>query len=436
MFITTSEPEPVNFDITANGFRFSGVANRNSSTRVILPNTVEVQSITDREKGIYVKAEGVRKIVVYGLSYAQFTSDAFLALPCNTLAVDSYEYYSVAYTVSSDWESLLLIVACEDDTLVITPTGSITLNRLQTYQIESLTDLTGTRIISSKPVSVFSSQECVNVPVGIVACDFITEQVPPTSTWGNRFLIASLLGRNSGERIRVLASTQNSVVTVNCNRDERRSTFNLSGNWTEFQVASNDYCVIEASSPIFVAQYALGQQADGLVGDPFMMMIPPIEQYSNSYVFDALSTFQSNYITVYVAPEYFQPQDIFVDDSTIAVNEWFAVNCTSGNRTCGYITRVPISSGEHRLLHQNPSARVGVSAYGFNGFNSYGYPGGLKLIPVQRELHDTTILLMFFLYMHTITKCFLQLICAETGGVFVFQAGRIFAALRYAYYNV
>ena len=268
MFVTTSEPEPVNFDITASGFRFSGVATSNTSTRVILPSTLEVQSITDREKGIHVKAEGEHKIVVYGLSYAQATSDAFLALPCNSLAVEEYEYYSVAYTVILDLESLLLIVACEDNTLLSTPNGTITLNRLQTYQIESLVDLTGTRITTSKPVSVFSSQECVHVPVEIGACDFITEQVPPTSTWGNRFLIASLLGRNSGERIRVLASTQNSVVTVNCNRDERRSTFNLrsAGNWTEFQVASNDYCVIEASSPIFVAQYALGQQCRRISG--------------------------------------------------------------------------------------------------------------------------------------------------------------------------
>ena len=116
------------------------------------------------------------------------------------------------------------------------------------------------------------------------------------------------------------------------------------------------------------------------------MMIPPIEQYSNNYVLQTLQGFESNYLTIYVAPEHFQPEHIFVDNSNINASLWITVNCALSEAVCGYITQVNITTGDHRLYHEDSSARVGVSAYGFNNVNSYGYPGGLRLSPVQCKL--------------------------------------------------
>ena len=202
-------------------------------------------------------------------------------------------------------------------------------------------------------------------PDGVIACDHLTEQIPPTATWGSRFLVASLLGRNSGERMRVI-SAQGANVTVNCNSS---AVYMLSnpGDWVEFEIQVNNYCSIEASSPIYVSQFASGGEIDN-IGDPFVMMIPPIEQYSNNYVLQALPEFVVNYLTLYVAPQYFQPERIFVDNSTIDESEWFAVNCTLSEAVCGYIARVNVTSGDHRLYHEDSFARVGVSAYGFNRF--------------------------------------------------------------------
>ena len=116
-----------------------------------------------------------------------------------------------------------------------------------------------------------------------------------------------------------------------------------------------------------------------------MMMLPPVEQYSNNYVLNVLSNFPSNYITIYVASRYYQPERIFVDRNNQRNAAWSAVRCVN-NSICGYITRMSLPAGEHSLFHQDPEARVGVSAYGFDShFNSYGYPGGLKLTPIQCE---------------------------------------------------
>ena len=379
LFVTTPETNPVTFTVTANGFSFTGTAFNNSSTEVSIPSTFQVKSNSERNKGIYVKAEGENKIVVYGLSYHMYTSDAFLALPCSNLAVEEYEYYAMTYPDRRpEFTSDVLIVGCEDNTLVTTPSNTITLNRLETYLIKS-SDSTGMRITSTKPISFFSNQECSDIPTySRSACDHLTEQLPPTSTWGTSFYAASLLGRNSGELFRIIIAKDSTTVTVNCTTFSQVQVYNLyvAGNWQEFQICPLSFCTIESSSPILVIQFALGFELDS-IGDPFMMMIPPVEQYSNNYVFKALSSFSTNYITIYVATEYYQPNRIFVDDTSQVVSSWTSVYCSNG-LLCGYITRVSLTAGEHRVYHQDSHARIGVSAYGFSRGNSYGYPGGLK----------------------------------------------------------
>ena len=47
-------------------------------------------------------------------------------------------------------------------------------------------------------------------------------------------------------------------------------------------------------------------------GDPFMMMIPPVQQYSNNYTFVAQLVFQ-NAITVTVHSEFFNSEDIILN---------------------------------------------------------------------------------------------------------------------------
>ena len=383
LFVTTPEQNPVNFSVTTlTGFNFDGIATRQSTTTVLLPSTLQVQSNTQRNKGIHIKAEENKRIVVYGLNYRQFTSDAFLALPCERSAVDQYEYYALTYHASS-LPSNILIVACEDNTTITAPSTTVTLNRQQTYLISKLGDLSGTRVVSTKPISFFSGHQCTNIPTGILACDILTEQVPPTNTWGSFFLGASFLGKSSGALYRVLTAHDSTTVIVNCTTMTRPTTYTLSraGSWQQFQALANSFCSIESTNPVLVMEYAQGFDLD-YIGDPLMTMIPPVEQYSNNYVFNVLPEFSTNYITIYVAPEFFQPERTFVDNSSLLTASWTAVYCSTGT-LCGYVTGQNLTAGEHRLYHTDADARVGVSAYGFNRYNSYGYAGGLQLIPVR-----------------------------------------------------
>ena len=355
----------------------------NTTTVVLLDNSIEVLSFMEREKGVYVSA-GDKQIVVYGLNFHQFTSDAFLALPCPQLTVDQYEYYGINFP-SSFTQSQLLFVGCEDNTTINFASTTIILNQMQTYLVESGVDvdITGTRIVSNKPISFYSGTRCTNIPANIGACDHITEQIPPTATWGTRFLSASFSGRMSGEIYRILASESSTSVTVNCSTYSQPETYSLvtAGAWQEFTTPDDSFCIIESDNPLLVVEFALGNNIDG-IGDPFMMMIPPIEQYSNSYVINVLSNFTTNFITMFVTPEFFQPEKIFIDDMSQEQADWITIYCLGGTE-CGYAAYAGLVAGEHLVFHNDTSARIGVAVYGFNVFNSYGYPGGLQLAPIQ-----------------------------------------------------
>ena len=65
LFITSIEPDPVPITIeTLRGFSFTGSATPNETTTVEIPNTFEVVSSSERDKGIRVSA-GDKRIVVY-----------------------------------------------------------------------------------------------------------------------------------------------------------------------------------------------------------------------------------------------------------------------------------------------------------------------------------------------------------------------------------
>ena len=386
LFISSTEPDPVLVKVESlRGFNFTGTVTNNGTLTVDIPTTFEVLSSTDRDNGLQVSA-GNSKIVVYGLSYDTFTSDAFLALPCDRLPVESYEYYGISYAdgFSSSYTSHILIVGCEDNTLIQIGSDVTELNRMETFLWESTNDITGSKVVSNRPIVVYPGHRCTNIPVSSKYCDYITEQIPPTAIWGRNYMSASYAGRSSGDLYRILASENSTNVTVNCSTVSEIQTYNLasSGSWQEFSTPNMSFCSISSDKPLLVMQFSLGSSFDG-IGDPFMMMVTPVEQYSNNYVFNVLPEFAANYITLYVRPEDFNPQDIIVDDNDLKNATWTTVYCSDTSTICGYITSVTLSPREHQLYHRDVSAHIGVSAYGFNRDNSYGYPGGLQLVPVQ-----------------------------------------------------
>ena len=273
-------------------------------------------------------------------------------------------------------------MACEDNTRVLVGSDVIRLNSMETYFWQSRS-VTGERVISNKPLSVFVGNRCSYITSAHRFCAHFTEPVPPTVTWGTKFLSASLAGRSSGDLYRILAAKASTTVTVRCNTFDSFVTYNLDqpGSWQEFTTPAMSYCSITSDKPLLVMQFALGNESDD-VGDPFMMMITPVEQYGKNYVLSALQEFSANFITIYVTARDYQRHKIFVDDANLENSTWNTVY-DSNNETCGYITYATLAPGDHHVYHANSLSRVGVSVYGFTTGNSYRYPGGLQIDTLQ-----------------------------------------------------
>ena len=374
----------------------------------------KVQSTTDRSKGIRIKAEQTKFISLFALNEELHSVDGFTALPCTPFSsISSYEYIAVSVrrsTVVSDTsaDSAFLIVACSNETTVtITPTQSvahpsisgrvlsagesveITLNERETLYVQNREDLTGSKVQSTAPISFFSGHECGNVPENVTECDHLVEQIPPTATWGRQFLVAPTATRTGYDIIRMVASEEDTLITVSCIDSNTVSethnvSFMSSGNYSDFQLSSDQYCSVDADKPVLVVQFTPGRSADNAEnGDPFMVLVPAFTQYLDNTTFSTvhgLGLFFENYINVYspVGQSEFNPSTIILDGAPLATDSWVNIPCSDGS-TCGHAVQVAINEGVHSIWNSNPRSPLGVTIYGLSYLETYAYVGGLKL---------------------------------------------------------
>ena len=437
LFITTTESVPIPFTVSSStGQIYSGTATNGIARSVTLSSSFAVEENTVRNKGVWIHAtDASKKLTVHGMNYVSNTADGFVALPCYDYQVQNFTYYAVSTYLSYlnrisvvELRSQVLLIGCENDTeLTITPTQTIeipsdlvrgsnssltvipgrsytiTLNRLQTFLFHSTLDLTGSKVVSNKPVAFFSGHECAYVPVGVPFCDHLIEQLPPTITWGRQFFVVSSLGKIAGEQYKLITSSVTTTVVCYCSTSNGTvsetfiTTLNRTGRSYEFHIAQNMFCSIQASSPILLVQFAIGRSHEpSEYGDPFMMMIPPVEQYSNNYTFVTQLNFQ-NTISITVGTEFFNPENMVLNGSSLSSATWTRIYCST-QTVCGYGTRISLSVGQNFIYHRDSTARFGTFVYGFKNYTSYGYPAGMQLIPTSGTVLHSSHCFGSFLY--------------------------------------
>ena len=323
--------------------------------------------------------------------------------------MNEYEYYSIPFSNPSS----LLIVASEDDTRINLPSSSLTLDRFQSHRIDNIRSSSSLRVTSNKPLTVTSAKSCLGQTRN---CDFLVEQVLPAHLWGRAFLVASFLGLKTGETIRIIFSKLSTSVTVTCAESNFfHSTIGRGpGQWVDVELderGRDRFCIIEATDPVYVVQYA--RESDG---ESYMMTIPSIDHYGGFFQgFYAPSFSPYNFVTLYITPENFVP-GVAVSVDGVPVINWEAVRCLNDS-LCGYIAR-PILSRQayHTVVHTNPRAQIGVSAYGYDTFRkgSYGYPVSLQIQSDQGRFNIMLKAIINYTFSSGMDECLPQLdICGS-----------------------
>ena len=389
----------MNYSIEAPGVGYYNNGSVTSDNEVIinLPTTLITSSHNDQDKGIHLMTSSDR-VTVIGQNIGANSVDTFLCLPVTKLCVDEYVYYgiSVPRATGSPFSSSILVVGTEDNTMMkLTVTQPVTIsvsnstvdltagiqysfviNRLHTVLIGSVDDLTGTKIVTDKPVSVLSGHECGNVPANVGGCDHLVEQVPPTTLWGRVYYTTPLATRTS-YTIKVLAAYNSTVVDIYCNNT--RESHNISEGKSVTKILSfQEHCAVNSSKKVVVVQLSHGQSDDGISGDPMMTLVPATTQYSNRF---QLSTLQdqggyTHFINIIVLTQYYQPDMIYLISGgvnrSLDIQQWVPI--IINNITTAYSLLVEISAGVNEVMHSNTTALMGVNVYGFRRFEGYGNP--------------------------------------------------------------
>jgi len=362
---------------------------------------------TIETKGVLLSAPNDDQFLVYVLNRKKFSTDAYLGLPVD---VAGTEY--IVPSFSNAKESLpgeLQIIAQEDDTdVVFTPkvatvggrdvksiragaSARFTLNRLQSIQFKAkgnyLADLTGSVITASKPVSVFGGHQCGVVPRKALACNHLVEQIPPVNTWGTRFYTSPLATRKGGDIFRILAANDDTTVRVDGNPVARLKR----GKFKQVDLASGSFHEITTSGPALVIQYSKGTSVDNVVSDPFMLIIPPSEQFGSDYVISTPAaepvSFDKNFVNI-VAPTA-QLAGLRLDGMPIEFNKETDANFTRIGLTDYSGAQKQVGIGVHTVSHLQPNVPFGLVSYGFANSDSYGYPGGFRLAKIADPCKPT-----------------------------------------------
>ena len=405
---------------TAAGVIETGSLNFDSPATVTFSTNILVagSEYAHRQKGIHVRATGVESIFILVTTSNILGFGDYLAYPCQDFETDDYEYYAVSTTSTSlGFRSQVVLVACEDDTEVtITPTETVNLpndaqdpdsslidvlagdnhtfiiNQMQTLLIATTgADLTGSKIVSNKPLTVISGHQCGNVPESLNFCEQLAVQVPPTSTWGSEFLLAPFTGRTSGQYYKVVASSNATTVVYKCGTSSPIGTVLTNpGQSFLFRTESTDYCYLFTNKPVLVVQMATGGSVDNL-GDPVMAIVPPIPQHVSSASFLSLQTvtFETHAISVTVAKEHFRSLDILFDGMPMNCIWNEIVNLD--DCVVGFGCNMNVTAGSHIVSHSAEGGLLSVMAYGFDStpLQGYAYTAGMNVQLREQPVNET-----------------------------------------------
>ncbi len=340
-------------------------------------------------------------------SEATYTSDACLVYPVRSLGnnyyVFSYESHLRTTNQNSRTPSQCLIVATEDDTKIkIKPSAptfrygmaeqNIVMNEGDTYLIQAdiiknypsnvSLDLTGTSIVSDKPIAVFGGHQRANIPYADNSSrDYLLSQMIPLESWGRDVFIVpfadpSKIDNNTFDLTKITVSYDDTQIFIG-------GVYNRTMNRGENVVLPiKEPMYITGDKPIRASIYKRSTQTgnssntEEFTSDPFMVLYPPQLQFLKDYNFlnVDLEEYKSQFVNIVIRNG--STNNIILDGEPL-VGDFKPIPGSEFS-----YASVSVTAGAHQI---SADSAFGICVYGYGRTNSYGYVGGMAL----RELDWT-----------------------------------------------
>jgi hypothetical protein len=310
-----------------------------------------------------------------------------------------------------------------------TPVGGAIDYTLQPFDVLNLetldfnADFTGSIVDADQPVVVFSGSEASDAPFFKTladrqcCADHLEEQLDPVRTAGKRFIAtvtpnrtkaliqagaATLAEFDAPEYFRVAAATTSGAhIKTTLTKPFDHIDLDTLGSFAHI-TAKSDF-TLESDQPVSLASISPSQAASGVPrglpgGDPSLLVIPPIEQFRQTYVFLTPDKYSFDFIRV-VAPkdaivqldgdridrlatcEHDDVPGLDKSDSGFVAYRCqlgFPVIDLSGNAAT-LLSPGLQNDGVHEIVS---SRKVGVLVDGFDRNVSYAYAAGTELTEI------------------------------------------------------
>ena len=384
------------------GFRKEFALNAGDITSVDLDSNIEVLASEQRLKvGVHIESDN--DVAVFGLSTRKASTDTYLALPTNVLgtAYRALCYYPPAIG-DNGYASEFAIVATQDHTNVTIDltansrggrkkgeTFGIELQQGEVYMVQGspatpkLNDLSGSLVTSDKPIAFLVGHACAQIPPDVNFCDQLLEEEPPIPSWGRQFYVGKMLSKTE-YALRVMASEDSTQVFIN---NKLVSHLKAGQFYEDNRVKDN--VLVTSNKPVLTMQYAQSADADTVrVGDPFMMLITPTEQFLRYYRFATpVQGDWHHYLNLCVPIEGIP--SLRVDGRAVPAREFHKIGLSKFA-----IAQYEVGFKSHTVSCDLP---FGLYSYGFgvnsDNYDSYGNPGGqlVETVPLTPDTLRPTL---------------------------------------------
>jgi len=365
-------------------------------------------------KAIHVSSDN--PVAVYGFSNVSTSTDSYLALPTPTLGTEYYtscffddSYVQLSPSLNQPLAGEFVIIAPYDNTLVTVgpvtadtrsaDTGKLShakgdvwtvkLMRGQTYLVQStgvnigIADLTGTRIVSSKPVGLLSGHQRCRIPVDGIgnSKDHIMEMIPPASAWGKEYYVMPQSGRPaSGDYVRIIAGEDNIIINEN---GQTVGQLEHAGDFMDRELVLDPVVYKSNGKKFLVVDHSYSQGYNGdpsANADPFSIVMTPREQFQTSMLFRvpnnvAAGTQYENYVTFICRHD--SVGHIIINGKRITAYQFIGM-CDSFPGTtpamAAYRIKLPSNTATYAVTSGAPFA---CYLYGFSYAEAYGHPAGM-----------------------------------------------------------
>ena len=427
LLVTTGLSERFNFWISWDRLTSttkSNITYRISRGELVFINirrylTIDCSNPEKHATAIRLQSQDGKDINVVGVHREFYSINGVLVFPKIETKSRTYEYFALSASKghSQTNESFIGFVTTEPNTTVILKVvtnmtmlfGNISLlvegnSYTDTIVKEGLSlvgtansDLSGTRLISDKPVTFVTGPQCGFYPHNAMNCDDMLMHIPPTETWGFKFFLVPLSTR-SADGYRILASRGGTECSVTCTDASLSETITLA-NAGDFKqlIYTTRYCSVECNQPVLIFQFHPNHTSDkNRQLHSYTMMIPPVGQYSHKYdlifaaenggnEYNTLREPVDAWISIAILSEY-NFYGLQLDGKSLSPVKGTGIRCHN-NEVCAIVVQFnqTFNSIYHRLEHIEQNVMFTATVYGWRRNDVYGFVGNLKFDSIAGE---------------------------------------------------